>query len=370
MAKHKRGGKKVGGAPKKPPLTHFLCIPLITADSKPQLEASLRMFKDDVVHNYIPGPATETEEPLARGPKEEVESASGSGSSDDEALKPQTERSDVVPKPVPAPLVAEKAVRPVGAIHLTLGVMSLDADKLKGAVQLLNNIDLVGLLKHPEQATPAKAITENNRPAQEGDIWTGETTSAPASLTRPMLPLDVSGKPEALMVSLKSLESMHPAHKTSILYTAPKDPSGRLYPFADALRRQFTEAGFLLEDKRPLKLHATLVNTIYAKGRKRHQRPNKNVKPSDQPEAQEKNQVEGGEVAIEGPATEDKKEDEQATKRKRMLMKIDLKATDQIRKHPLGSTRKASSPSTAIMSGQRMWFWTVLRSVRWALERL
>ena len=43
-------------------------------------------------------------------------------------------------------------------------------------------------------------------------------------------------------------------------------------PFAERLRQEFVQAGFALEEKRDLKLHATIVNTLYAskrgKGRK------------------------------------------------------------------------------------------------------
>lgn len=56
---------------------------------------------------------------------------------------------------------------------------------------------------------------------------------------------------------------------TSILYIAPSDASQRLYPFSLALQQMFRDEGVLLPDDRDLKLHATIVNTIYAKGRKK-----------------------------------------------------------------------------------------------------
>lgn len=48
--------------------------------------------------------------------------------------------------------------------------------------------------------------------------------------------------------------------------TSPEDASGRIYALCLALKEKFSE--FLIDDKRELKLHATIVNTIYAKGRK------------------------------------------------------------------------------------------------------
>lgn len=73
---------------------------------------------------------------------------------------------------------------------------------------------------------------------------------------------------------------MHPPQKTSILYTAPSDPTSRLQPLCEALRQRFQDAGFLIEDTRPLKLHATLVNTIYVKSRKKS-RQRKEIKSTE-----------------------------------------------------------------------------------------
>ena len=72
----------------------------------------------------------------------------------------------------------------------------------------------------------------------------------------------------SVKVDFKGLVSMHAAKSTSILYSSPSDETGRLLPFCVALQKMFKDRGFIVED-RPLKLHATIVNTIYAKGRNR-----------------------------------------------------------------------------------------------------
>ncbi|KAL8644296.1 MAG: hypothetical protein Q9210_007324, partial [Variospora velana] len=51
---------------------------------------------------------------------------------------------------------------------------------------------------------------------------------------------------------------------TSFLYTPPEDTSGRLYPFCHALRNRFTREKLMVEETRAMKLHATVLNTIYA----------------------------------------------------------------------------------------------------------
>lgn len=61
---------------------------------------------------------------------------------------------------------------------------------------------------------------------------------------------------------------MHAPEKTSIVYIEPYDPTGRLYPLCLALQDVFRRSELLVPDDRELKLHATLVNTIYTKGRK------------------------------------------------------------------------------------------------------
>lgn len=195
-SQYARGSKKNGkGGAKKPLLTHFLCLPLVTDASRPQLQEGLDQFKKDLASD----------------------------------------------SPVPT-----KAVRPVGTLHLTLGVMSLDAKELEKAKQYLEDLDVHNLLRDishrriAEKAAEDGIIGENLVPAAMPDT-------------------------DALTIDLEALVPMQAPNKTSILYAEPRDPSQRLPLFASALREKFTEAGLLVADTRPLKLHATIMNTIYAK---------------------------------------------------------------------------------------------------------
>ncbi len=135
----------------------------------------------------------------------------------------------------------EKVIRPLGTLHLTLGVMSLTKpDKLQGALQLLQELDTPSLMRDVE--------IENLMP---------DTTISASG--------DAERHPVA--VSLTSLKSMSAASKSAILYSEPVDPTGRLRPFCEHLRKAFESAGFMVQESRPLLLHATMVNTVYAKGR-------------------------------------------------------------------------------------------------------
>ncbi|KAK4991322.1 hypothetical protein LTR50_001907 [Elasticomyces elasticus] len=260
------------------------------------------------------------------------------------------------------PPMAEKAIRPVGTLHLTLGVMSLNKEQLQQAIEKLNNLDLVELLQEaagntksssgshafvdcalesmkqgkkiesgltggmaddetsdsysakttgvtidPEglcqtdtqdrlrdtnlqtvaslpfeteldNANPSVQRIDRSVPVTQATTLANEdlpssernsTIKVPSSLNRPISP-PLSERSTAvarpLTISLTSLYAMHAPHKTSILYASPTDSTNRLYSFCNGLRTIFTDSGFLLEDTRSLKLHATIVNTIYVKG--------------------------------------------------------------------------------------------------------
>jgi activating signal cointegrator complex subunit 1 len=194
--------------PPRPPLTHFLCIPLITSSSKSQLLASLQHFTSSL-----------------------------------------TSISTV--------LVPEKAIRPLGTLHLTLGVMSHQTkDRLDEALEFLQSLNLQQLLQSTTLLPPA----DDSSKEPSNPFSTITTTPALA------IPNDNTNNPiPPLTISLRGLTPMHNPTSTSILYLSPFDPSSRLYPFCQALQSAFTTAGFLVPDDRPLKLHATVVNTIYAK---------------------------------------------------------------------------------------------------------
>ncbi|KAK7744729.1 hypothetical protein SLS62_010086 [Diatrype stigma] len=219
--------------PPRPPPTHFLCIPLVTGASRPQLAASIGSFKADV-----------------------TSPDSGLGN------------------------IPEQAVRPVGTVHLTLGVMSFPRDEgLDQAVALLKSLVprqiLAGLVDNKTNIAAAAAATTTAAVT---------TTTATAAVATTLAATDADPasdpvpppSPPLLSVTLRGLHSMQPASKATVLYTAPvvtPDIGGSsaslLLPFCERLRSAFQEAGLMAEEDRPLLLHATIVNTIYVKGRNR-----------------------------------------------------------------------------------------------------
>lgn len=98
---------------------------------------------------------------------------------------------------------------------------------------------------------------------------------------------------------------MHAPEKTSILYTAPEDSSDRLYAFCVALQDIFKRKEMLVPDDRKLKLHATIVNTIYAKGRRKRPSPRKQSRDTSEPS---RTQPKLRDDAVEGNAGADQSE--------------------------------------------------------------
>ncbi|KAI9833424.1 MAG: hypothetical protein M1826_007522 [Phylliscum demangeonii] len=192
-------------APNRPPhLTHFLALPLVTETSRPQLRASLQRLSADL-------------------------QASGllSGLED-----------------------GERTIRPLGTLHLTLGVMSLPtAEKLARAVKVLQEMDVAALMMMAagvpsigHEAVPAHGKVERPAPA-----------------------------PTRLTISLRSLATMQSPSATSVLYAVPVDRAhdeGRLLAFCNHARQAFEKKGLIVVEHRPLLLHAAVVNTVY--GTKAH----------------------------------------------------------------------------------------------------
>ncbi|PHH86985.1 hypothetical protein CDD83_9465 [Cordyceps sp. RAO-2017] len=155
-------------------------------------------------------------------------------------------RADVTAAPT-SPL-PDDAVRPLGTLHLTLGVMALPEPRDVGrAVQVLRSLRpraTLAALRAASAAAPPLALPDGVKSAARP----------------PPVPANAD-----LLITLRGLRSMQAASKASVLYVPPSDPEGLLYRLCQQLREPFFEAGLMEDEGRPLLLHATVVNTIYAK---------------------------------------------------------------------------------------------------------
>ncbi|KAL9051076.1 MAG: hypothetical protein Q9162_006249 [Coniocarpon cinnabarinum] len=149
--------------------------------------------------------------------------------------------------------------------------MSLtDQSQIDNAVNFLGTVDFTTLLNREQSATNTEAFQappNELRKFQEQNVEV-QTESHKDQASKK---LDTLFK-----VSISSLKSMKDPAKTSVLYAEPMDDSGRLLPFCERLRQRFTEEGYLQVENRPLKLHATVLNTLYAS---REGRGSRNKKP-------------------------------------------------------------------------------------------
>lgn len=139
--------------------------------------------------------------------------------------------------------IPEKAVRPASSLHLTLGVMALTPSSLAAVLQHLSSLDLAALLA---SVTPEAPLSEN-----------------------PTRQMATNG----ITVQLKGLKPM-PGRGlgTSVLYAeAIEDDHGeaRLVQWGEAVRREFSAWMPEGERERGLRVHCTVLNTVYARGRGR-----------------------------------------------------------------------------------------------------
>jgi len=199
--------------------------------------------------------------------------------------------------------VPEGAIRPLGTLHLTLGVMSLSTkERLGEALRFFQSLDLASLMREAERVASKSREKSRVRSSTDNDSGDIESPEAASETPRALDPL---------CVSLESLHCLPRANAATVLHASPVDPTGRLYPFCLMLRDKFLEAGFIQDDTkvkqkddnkgvqneqihiesevapessdpytaalvrnaktRPLLLHATVVNTIYIRGRPKPQ---------------------------------------------------------------------------------------------------
>ncbi|TLD32904.1 hypothetical protein PspLS_01353 [Pyricularia sp. CBS 133598] len=188
-----------GSANARPVLTHFLAIPLLPSSpaspARTQLSRALSAFRDEVAAGYA---------------------------------------------------VPPDAVRPLGTLHLTLGVMALGGN---GGGDLARAVALLRTMK------PREVLAEAAGKGDQGDP---------------------GGDGGGLTISLRGLCTMQKdTSKATVLYAQPTLPpqpepsSNILQSFCERVAATFKDAGLMVAENRPLKLHATVVNTIYAKGGQR-----------------------------------------------------------------------------------------------------
>lgn len=203
----------------RPPITHFLCLPLVNSASRPQWQTSLQRFSDDVATTPSLG-------------------------------------------------ISPRAIRPLGTLHLTFGILSLETEDRKiAAGELLRRADLVRMV-HGKTASLDSAPGLSSQQGEVPHPISRDISVAEQQQQQQQSELEPGALP--LTTSLSGLHSMLSPSSTSILYAAPDDPTSRLQNLCTAIGETFNSAGLLIQENRPLLLHATIVNTLYDRPRGSH----------------------------------------------------------------------------------------------------
>jgi activating signal cointegrator complex subunit 1 len=127
----------------------------------------------------------------------------------------------------------------------------LSEERVNSALKLLKSLDLRELLSTSRAPSPKDVEGVGSSALQRGSRdKCNEAEAGPSQIT----------------CTLRGLKSMHTPSKTSVLYSPPVDGDLRLYAFCQKLRDIFTDAELLVQENRPLLLHATIVNTVYVPG--------------------------------------------------------------------------------------------------------
>ena len=135
----------------------------------------------------------------------------------------------------------------------------LEPRQVELAIQKLDSLDIGSLLGNTDSSVTSKASTKDGQAStRTGDDATQTLGTEETRAFRNRQTVS------PIYISLQSISSMHNARKTSILYTDPLDESGRLYAFCQRLRAIFDQNNLLVQENRPLKLHMTVMNSVYA----------------------------------------------------------------------------------------------------------
>ncbi|KAF2404893.1 hypothetical protein EJ06DRAFT_552366 [Trichodelitschia bisporula] len=101
-----------------------------------------------------------------------------------------------------------------------------------------------------ETAIEQGGMTGNRTPS-EVQVSSSEADTKPADST--------PSTPEPLVISLTGLRTFRTPRKASVLFADPTDTTGRLQALGERLRELFMTAGYIIDEGRPLTLHATVI---------------------------------------------------------------------------------------------------------------
>jgi activating signal cointegrator complex subunit 1 len=185
--------------------------------------------------------------------------------------------------------VLPEAIRPLGTLHITIGVLSLPTPELEqAALTLLGSEEVRRILREATTTSTLKtsdvdvgisssSSSSSSSTNDNGDINKKNETQQlqPPESDLSIIPTKNDDSPphhhhhRPLTTTFSNLHAMRSPSSTSVLYISPHDPESRIHNLCISLQRTFQAANLLVPDNRPLTLHATVLNTVYASSRAR-----------------------------------------------------------------------------------------------------
>ncbi|KAL4244527.1 Activating signal cointegrator 1 complex subunit 1 [Abortiporus biennis] len=148
----------------------------------------------------------------------------------------------------------QSIVIPPRRMHLTLGVMSLDLD----------------VPSNQTPGAPTEPGSSSNLQPNSTLPPTLESSKTLLSDLRPKILEILSGNP--LTVPLNRIDIMRPdrgdPEKAHVMWAGPSNEGEdfkKLKDVTNFIHKEFIKTGLVIDDHRPLKLHCTLLNTVYRK---------------------------------------------------------------------------------------------------------
>jgi len=142
-------------------------------------------------------------------------------------------------------------------MHITLGVMDLTEEHNK------------------DQLAPADEGTTGgqNSAGRAARPRTVQSAIELLNKLRPRIMDEIAG--EQLRIGLRMMDIMRPERgdlsKAHVMWAGPShedEQAKRLKRVAELVNKEFRKAGLVIDERRPLKLHCTVINTSHRKGRR------------------------------------------------------------------------------------------------------
>ena len=213
---HLSNGKGRGGSKSRRP-THFVCFPLVTDASVPQLAESLRRFREITT---APPPLRPSEVQRQQHEREmetpERESTSDSAVPDMQADLGRAATGDKADSGNAAlKVIPQAAHRPPGTFHLTIGAMDLsDNGQLQRALKVLKSIDFAAFFRDIETDQHVNGVDAGSSKAREVPMDTTHSATSNSSSSTVNANATVS-KATGSMSSSRNGNGVTPSHTDS-----------------------------------------------------------------------------------------------------------------------------------------------------------